>query len=96
MSKLKTLKLQRSYLRKLPNFKNINFSEKPKSNTTTTKTPYIENPSQWFNPELEVLDVSHNSHLEVLSGGAQGALFPPNLKKLDLTGDPVPIVDGLT
>ena len=94
MSKLKTLKLQRSYLRKLPNFKNINSSsKKPKSNITSTKTPYIEKSSEWFNPELEVLDVSHNLHLQVLSSGGSDTLFPPNLKKLDFTGDSVPMVN---
>ena len=90
MSKLKSLKLQRSYLRKLPSFKNTNVNNtETENNISSAKT------SQWFNPELELLDVSHNHYLYILAPDGSDTLFPPSVKKLDFTGDSVPVLDDL-
>ena len=84
MAKLRTLKLRRSYLTKLPNFRNSSQLRLPGSNGSTA--------SPWNNPELEVLDLSMNNRLSIVRGESS-APFPPSVRVLDLSSDPLRLID---
>jgi len=88
MSKLTTLKLQRSFLYKLPLFESpLNMSR----DITTNQSSSLVASTVWNNPQLETLDLSLNSQLRFDSSGPTP--FPPSLRILDLSSDRIRMID---